>query len=172
MKMWFKHTVSTIEGPISESEMVLRSSQPGYYQADIAMRSILWPADSVTEHTDVGEGRIDSGDASYNIIWTSCHPSLQLETAGCSYDEQGVAHQLSTEMCQSVWLPQVEHTTTTWRMAMFNTTGSLNQNSGSWTSSYTTYDVLDPEFWRILCWNQNHKVLCRAIGQGITQARG
>nr|DAP50516.1 MAG TPA: hypothetical protein [Caudoviricetes sp.] len=28
-------------GPISESEMVLRSSPPGYYHADIAMRSIF-----------------------------------------------------------------------------------------------------------------------------------
>lgn len=133
--MWFKHPVSTIEGPISESEMVLRSSPPGYYQADIAMRSIFWPTYSVTEHTDVGEGRIDSGNASYNIIWTSCHPSLQLETAGCSYDEQGVAHQRSTEMCQYVWLSQVAHTTTPWWMAMFNTTGSLNQSLGSWYPS-------------------------------------
>nr|DAM80690.1 MAG TPA: hypothetical protein [Caudoviricetes sp.]DAQ24374.1 MAG TPA: hypothetical protein [Caudoviricetes sp.] len=28
------------------------------------MRSIFRPADSVTEHTDVGEGRTNSGDAS------------------------------------------------------------------------------------------------------------
>ena len=117
----FKHPVSTIVGPISESEMVLRSSPPGYYQANIAMRSIFWPADSVSEHTDVEEGRTDSGDAS---ITSSEHPTMH----GCSYDEQGVAHQRSTEMCQSVWLPLVAHTTNPWRMAMFNTTGSLNQN--------------------------------------------
>ena len=129
MKIWFKHPVSTIVGPISESEMVLRSSPPGYYQANIAMRSIFWPADSVTEHTDVVEWRIDSGDASITSYKrdTEC-PSLQLETPrGPLYDAQGVAHQWSTEMCKSVWLPLVAHTTNPWRMAMFNTTGSLNQ---------------------------------------------
>lgn len=60
----FKHPVSHDRGPISESEMVLRSSPPGCYQTDKAMRSLFGPAYSVSEHTDVGEGRTDSGYAS------------------------------------------------------------------------------------------------------------
>ena len=152
--------------------MVQRSSPPGYYQSDIAMRSILWPADSVTEHTDVGEGRIDSGDASITSSeGTELSKFATWDTSGPSYDAQGVAHQWSTEMCQSVWLPQVAHTTTHWRMTEVYATGLLTRAD-------------DPERRRILLTtsgssllanpvsNQNHKVLCRAIGQGITKARG
>ena len=164
MKMWFKHPVSTIVGPISESEMVLRSSPPGYYQANIAMRSIFWPTVSVTEHTDVGEGRIIYVTPLWLPQYGTFRPSDTWDKRDHTEDTQGVSNQISTEMCQSVWLQLVAHTTNHWRMAMFNTTGSLNQSSWSWTSSYVTYDALDHLFWRILCWNQNHKVLCRAIG--------
>ena len=129
MKMWFKHPVSTIEGPISESEMVLRSSPPGYYQANIAMRSIFWPADSVTEHTDVVEWRIDSGDAS--ITSYKGTPSAQV----CNLRHLGdlcMTHKAllinEVQKCASPydfhwWRTPPIH----WRMAMFNTTGSLNQ---------------------------------------------
>ena len=153
--------------------MVLRSSPPGYYQADIAMRSIFWPADSVTEHTDVGEGRTDSGDASITgfVGDASKFASLQLETDCRRIRAQGVAHQQSTEMCQFVWLPPVAHTTTLWWMAEVYETGLLTRTLDPGTRHY--YDrgpgsgtLANPVS------NQKHKVLCRAIGQGITLARG
>ena len=174
MKMWFKHPVSTIEGPISESEMVLRSSPPGYYHAYIAMRSIFWPTYSVTEHTDVGEGRTDSGNAS--ITSYEGTPSAQVYNLRHLGDLRMMHKAWLINEVQKCAIPYDFHRWRTppipWRMSMFNTTGSLNQSSWSGTSSYTTYDVQDHLFWRILCWNQNHKVLCRAIGQGITLARG
>ena len=68
------------------------------------MRSIFWPAYSVTEHTDVGEVRTDSGDASITgfVDDASKFASLQLETDCRQIRAQGVAHQRSTEMCQFV----------------------------------------------------------------------
>ena len=151
--------------------MVQRSSPPGYYQANIAMRSIFWPADSVTEHTDVGEGRIIYVTPLWLPQYGTFRPSDTWDQRDHTEDTQGVSNQKSTEMCQSVWLPLVAHTTNPWRMAMFNTTGSLNQ---------TLYPgrrrILLTTSWILILANpvsnQNHKVLCRAIGQGITQARG
>ena len=127
MKIWFKHPVSTIVGPISESEMVLRSSPPGYYQANIAMRSIFLPTGSVSEHTDVGEGRIIYVTPLWLPQYGTFRPSDTWDKRDHTEDTQGVSNQKSTEMCQSAWLPPVAHTTNPWRMAMFNTTGSLNQ---------------------------------------------
>ena len=42
-------------------------------------------------------------------------------------DTQGVSNHSSTEMCQSVWLPQVAHTTTPWWMTEVYETGSLTR---------------------------------------------
>ena len=153
--------------------MVLRSSPPGYYQANIAMRSIFWPADSVTEHTDVGEGRIDSGYAS--ITSYEGTPSAQVynlrhlgdlrmthkawlinkvQKCAIPYD----FNWWRTPPIPDVWqclIPQVLLT----RLCIQDVVVYYPDVPGSW-------------IWRILCWNQNHKALCRAIGQGITQARG
>ena len=107
--------------------MVQRSSPPGYYQSDIAMRSIFWPTDSVTEHTDVGKGRIIYVTPLWLPQYGTFRPSDTWDQRDHTEDTQGVSNQNSTEMCQSVWLPQVAHTTNPWRMVMFNTTGSLNQ---------------------------------------------
>ena len=119
------------------------------------MRSISWPADSVTEHTDVGEGRTDSGDASITSSeGTELSKFATWDTSGPSYDAQGVAHQRSTEMCQSVWLPPVAHTTTPWRMAKVYETGLLTRVVDPGVVVYYLR-LLDHLFWRILCQIRN-----------------
>ena len=107
----------------------------------------------------------------YNIIWWDRVSKFTTwDTSGPSYDAQGVAHQRSTEMCQSVWIPPVAHTTTPWRMAEVYATGSLTRVDDPdvvvyYLRRHGSSLLANPVS------NQNHKVLCRAIGQGITQAR-
>ena len=53
-------------------------------------------------------------------------------------------------MCQSVWLPQVAHTTNPWWMAEVYETGSLTRVPGRIHHQIMMVKVV-PEFWRILC---------------------
>ena len=108
----------------------------------------------------------------YNIFSKGhFRPSYTWDQRDLTEDTQGVSNHNSTEMCQSVWLPQVAHTTTPWWMAEVYATGLLTRvldpdnrhNYERWPGSWILANPVS---------NQNHKVLCRAIGQGITRVRG